>query len=89
MKLNVLYIALMLMGSACSSGLPETIQQVNRIPTEETNLNYASNKKPLIPQQFIKLPTGAIKPGGWLLTQLQPGIVFFLQPGTDFVQVSA
>lgn len=71
MKLNVLYIALMLMGSACSSGLPETIQQVNRIPTEETNLNYASNKKPLIPQQFIKLPTGAIKPGGWLLTQLQ------------------
>ena len=61
----------MLLTGACSSELSETIQQVDRIPVEEINVNYAGNKKPLMPQQFLKLPTGSIKPGGWLLTQLQ------------------
>ncbi|MEO5890262.1 MAG: beta-L-arabinofuranosidase domain-containing protein [Ferruginibacter sp.] len=36
-----------------------------------TNLNYASNRAPLVAQQFIKLPVTAFKPAGWLYTQLQ------------------
>lgn len=31
---------------------------------------YPQNAEPLVPSQFIKLPTGAVSPGGWLLTQL-------------------
>lgn len=31
---------------------------------------YPQNAEPLVPSQFIKLPTGAVRPGGWLLTQL-------------------
>lgn len=68
---SILCGAIMLLAGACSSGLPEKVCMVDRIPAEEINSNYASNKRPLVPQQFIKLPSGSIKPGGWLLTQLQ------------------
>lgn len=43
---------------------------VDNINTDSYNVNYVSNKKPLVPQTFIKLPTGSITPRGWLLTQL-------------------
>lgn len=61
----------LLIAGACSSGFSEEVQIVDRIPTEEKNLNYENSRAPLMPQQFIKLPTGSIQPGGWLLTQLQ------------------
>lgn len=35
------------------------------------NSFYASNKAPLRPQYFIKLPVTAVKPGGWLRRQLE------------------
>lgn len=63
--------AFLLLAGACSSGLSEEIQLVDRIPTEERNVNYVSSQAPMMPQQFIKLPVGSIKPEGWLLTQLQ------------------
>ena len=63
--------AFLLLAGACSSGVSEEIQLVDRIPTEERNVNYVSSKAPMMPQQFIKLPVGSIKPEGWLLTQLQ------------------
>lgn len=47
------------------------VSQVDRIPTDMTNTNYYSNVAPLIPQQMIKLPTGSIKPEGWLRKQLE------------------
>ena len=61
----------LLIAGACSSKFSEEVQIVDRIPTEEQNLNYENSRAPLMPQQFIKLPTGSIQPGGWLLTQLQ------------------
>ena len=47
------------------------VSQVDRIPTDKTNTNYYSNVAPLLPQQMIKLPTGSIKPEGWLRKQLE------------------
>jgi uncharacterized protein len=32
--------------------------------------NYVINQAPLVPQKYIELPLGAIKPQGWLLEQL-------------------
>ena len=69
--INVLCGAFLLIAGACSSGISKDAQVVDRIPTEEKNVNYVSNRAPMMPQQFIKLPTGSIKPDGWLLTQLQ------------------
>lgn len=31
---------------------------------------YSINKAPLVPQKYLELPLGAVKPGGWLLDQL-------------------
>lgn len=70
-SINVLCGAFLLIAGACSSGISKDVQVVDRIPTEEKNVNYVSNRAPMMPQQFIKLPTGSIKPDGWLLTQLQ------------------
>lgn len=70
-SINVLCGAFLLIAGACSSGISKDAQVVDRIPTEEKNVNYVSNRAPMMPQQFIKLPTGSIKPDGWLLTQLQ------------------
>ena len=70
-SINVLCGAFLLIAGACSSGISKDVQVVNRVPTEEKNVNYVSNRAPMMPQQFIKLPTGSIKPDGWLLTQLQ------------------
>lgn len=68
---SILCGALLLLAGACSPEMPVEIRQTDRIPTAERNVNYASNREPLMPQQFIKLPAGSIKLGGWLLTQLQ------------------
>ncbi|HEV2447778.1 MAG TPA: hypothetical protein VGS58_17725, partial [Candidatus Sulfopaludibacter sp.] len=35
------------------------------------NRFYTGNRAPLSPSPFIKLPIGAIRPEGWLRTQLQ------------------
>ena len=44
---------------------------VKRPATTSINSYYVSNKKPLEPLVFIKLPVGAIKPEGWILKYLE------------------
>ncbi|HEY5462533.1 MAG TPA: beta-L-arabinofuranosidase domain-containing protein [Hanamia sp.] len=44
---------------------------VERPPTNVLNSYYVSNKKPLEPLVFIKLPVGSIKPEGWILKYLE------------------
>src|SRR5690242_7238069 len=44
---------------------------VERPSTDTYNAHYVSNKKPLAPLVFIKLPVGTIKPGGWILKYLE------------------
>ena len=49
----------------------ESVTSVKRIETKATNKFYVSNKAPLLPAQFIKLPVGSIKPQGWVLKYLE------------------
>jgi hypothetical protein len=44
---------------------------VDRPSINVTNSYYVSNKKPLQPLVFIKLPVGTIKPEGWILKYLE------------------
>ena len=65
-------LALVLLLTSCSS--VQTDQEgymVDRMPIQTVNENYISNRDPLQPQQFIKLPTGSIRPEGWLRTMLE------------------
>src|SRR6476620_8145005 len=47
------------------------ISVVERPPTAKSNAFYVSNRQPLLPLHFIKLPVGSIKPEGWILKYLQ------------------
>jgi len=47
-----------------------TLRHVQR-PDAGTNAFYVGNKAPLSPSAFRKLPAGAIRPEGWVRTQLQ------------------
>jgi len=40
-------------------------------PTEGRNSHYVSNRDPLLPTPFVKLPVGSIKPEGWVKEQLK------------------
>jgi hypothetical protein len=60
----------------CTAGLHAQKQTlkvsvVERPSTARSNSFYVSNKAPLLPLNFIKLPVGSIKPEGWILKYLQ------------------
>lgn len=44
---------------------------VDRPNINSVNTSYRQNRVPLLPQHFIKLPVGAVKPGGWILKLLE------------------
>ncbi|QEC67268.1 hypothetical protein FRZ67_08155 [Panacibacter ginsenosidivorans] len=51
--------------------IDESVTVVKRITIKSTNKFYISNKAPLQPDQFIKLPAGSIKAEGWILKYLE------------------
>lgn len=57
---------------SCSSGdIQGEVTIVERPDISGTNVNYVSNRTPLQPQNFIKLPVGDVQPEGWVLEYLE------------------
>ena len=50
---------------------PVLFLNCKRPPTDHRNSFYTSNRAPLAPLSFIKLPPGSIRPGGWILKCLE------------------
>ncbi len=75
-SLKHVVIFLVLLGTAPSKILwaqsgKESVTNIKRPGLKELNKFYISNKKPLQPLSFIKLPVGSIKPEGWILKFLE------------------
>jgi hypothetical protein len=67
-----LFAALLgVVSTAAALGGQERIVVVKCPDTSQSNDLYAGNRPPLLPSPLIKLPVGAIKPGGWLRKQLE------------------
>ena len=56
----------------CTIAQPKWSATVVSKPSNDLlNSYYQTNQQPLVPQHLVKLPVGAIKPGGWLLKSLE------------------
>lgn len=55
----------------CQAPADGTVTVVDRPFTNTQNAYYVSNRAPLQPQLFIKLPSGTIKPTGWIGEQIR------------------
>ena len=57
--------------TVCSAAIAaEPVRTTDRPPTGQRNKYYVSNREPLRPSAFVKLPVGSITPQGWLRNEL-------------------
>ncbi len=62
---------ILLLSAALAACSAERFEIVGRPDVSVRNACYPSNRAPLQPQYFIKLPVGAVRPAGWVARQLQ------------------
>lgn len=63
----------------CASFIPtgntnrdrDSVISLTRVATVTRNSFYTANRQPLLPQHFIKLPLGSIRPEGWIRKYLE------------------
>ena len=70
MKINLALFCLLISTSAIGQS-QWTVSVVEKPTTITLNSFYQTNQPPLRPQHMVKLPVGAIKPGGWLLKSME------------------
>ena len=70
-RLSVSLLFVLCFSTALFSVEKTKITVLDRPYTTSVNNNYTQNRAPLLPQNFIKLPVGAVKPRGWLLETLK------------------
>ena len=64
MKKTILLFSILL--ASCAGKQTQEIRTMERLSTASHNDYYVSNRAPLQPLQFIKLPAGSIEPEGWI-----------------------
>ena len=69
MKKTILLFSILL--ASCAGKQTQEIRTMERLSTVSRNDYYVSNRAPLQPLQFIKLPAGSIEPEGWIRRQIE------------------
>jgi DUF1680 family protein len=71
MKTMVIPIVFVLLSAAVVRAADDKITCKKTPDTAPANRFYPGNREPLLPSPLVKLPAGAVKPRGWLRTQLE------------------